>query len=291
MNKFGFIKTEQIINVKIKGKSYPVIKAGKGTPALLIGLGTLSFRTVSKNFANNFEIYSSDLYWIEDNTLEDPHLVTIDTILDDIKALGNALNLTKYIIFAHSAYGIIALEFAKKYPNVASGIIMVGTPVNSNLKVANKHNSIFQKMADKQRKLIDAERRNQIEKEDLTKLTLPQRWLREYVFRDAPRYWHISNFDCSELWNKVVLSKLLTRLFSDILPAVNVLKGLKKVNEPVFLAAGLSDYDCCPWLWKEVPNLPQNFTISIFDNSGHWPHYEESYLFDTRVIEWMEKII
>jgi len=56
MAKFGFIKDEQIINVKIKGKSYPIIKADKGIPCLLIGLGTFSFRTVSKTFGNIFEI-------------------------------------------------------------------------------------------------------------------------------------------------------------------------------------------------------------------------------------------
>jgi len=202
----------------------------------------------------------------------------------------DALNLNQYIIFAHSAYGIIALEFAKKYPNIASGIIMVGTPVNSNLEVAKKHDSIFQKMADQERKLIDTERRNQIEKEDVTKLTPPQRWIREYVYRDAPRYWHIPDFDCSELWDGIVLNKLLTRLFTDILPTVDVLKGLEKINEPVFLAAGASDYDCCPWLWKEVTNLPKNFTISIFEKSGHWPHYEEPELFDKQIKEWINRI-
>ena len=290
MDKFGFIKDEQIINVKIKGKSYPVIKAGKGMPCLLIGLGTLSFRTLSKNFCNIFEIYSSGVYWIESNALDDPNSVTMDVIIDDIKALGDAFNLNKYVIFAHSAYGIVALEFAKKYPNISSCIIMVGTPVNSNFNVAEKHNLIFQQSADQNRKLIDAQRRTEIEKEDLTKLAPSQRWIREYVYRDAPRYWHIPDFDCTELWRGIILNKLLERLFTDILPATDVLKGLEKINEPIFLAAGLSDYDCCPWLWKEVPNLPKNFTVSIFDNSGHWPHYEEPQLFDTRIKEWIGKI-
>ena len=291
MEKFGFIKDKQIVNVKIREKSYPVIKAGKGIiPCLLICLGTPSFRTISKNFGNIFEIYSSDVYWVENNALEDSNSITMDIIIDDIKALGDALNLNKYVIFAHSAYGIVALEFAKKYPNVASGIVMVGTPVNSNLNVAKKHNLIFQQTADQKRKLIDAQRRAEIEKEDLTTLMASQRWIREYVYRDAPRYWHIPDFDCTELWNGIILSKLLVRLFTDILPETDVLKGLEKINEPIFLAAGVSDYDCCPWLWKEISNPPKNFTVSIFDNSGHWPHYEEPQLFDTRIKEWLDKI-
>lgn len=287
MKKFDFIENKKVMNVTIRGKSYPVIKAGKGIPCLLICLGTPSLRTLSKNFCDIFEVYSSDMYWIENNALDNPELVTIDTIVDDIKALGDALNLKKYVIFGHSAYGIIALEFAKKYPNVASAFIMVGTPVNSNLEVAKQNDFIFQQLADQKRKLIDAERREQIAKEDLTKLTSAQRWIREYVYRDAPRYWHVPDFDCTQLWKDIALSSLLVRLFSDILPTVNVLKGLEKLHEPIFLASGISDYDCCPWLWKEVPNLPRNFTISTFDKSGHWPHYEESQLFDQRVSEWI----
>lgn len=290
MNNFGFIESTQALKVTIRGKSYPVVKAGQGIPCLLICLGTPSFRTLSKNFAEQFEIYSSDVYWIESGALDEPESVTMDTIIDDIKALGDALKLKQYIIFAHSAYGIVALEFAKKYPDIAAGIIMVGTPVNSNLEVAEKNNLIFQQTADQQRKLIDATRREQIAKEDLTQLTATERWLREYVYRDAPRYWHIPDFDCTELWQGVNPDKLLIRFFTDILPKINVLQGLENIHTPVFLAAGVSDYDCCPWLWQEVPNLPKNFTMSIFDKSGHWPHYEEPEVFDRRVKEWVDKI-
>jgi proline iminopeptidase len=290
MAKFGFVEEDESFNVSIRGKSYPVIKAGKGIPCLLICLGTPSLRTISKNFVHMFEVYSSDMYWVDSGTLDDPDSITMDIIIDDIKALAEALKLKKYVIFAHSACGIIALEFAKKYPNAASAIIMIGTPLNSNQNVAETNNAIFQHKADQRRKLIDAERRAQIEKEDLSQLNTLERWLREYVYRDAPRYWHISDFDCTELWKGINLNRSLMRLFSDILPKTNVLKGLEKINEPIFLAAGMSDYDCCPWVWQEVPNLPKNFTISIFNKSGHWPHYEEADLFDESVKKWIEAI-
>lgn len=285
--KFGFIKGERILNINIRGKTYPVIKAGQGIPCLLICLGTPSFRTLSKDFSTLFEVYSSDTYWVENSALDNPESVTMDTIIEDIKTMGEALKLNRYVIFAHSAYGIIALEFAKKYPHLAAGIIMVGTPVNSNNTVAEKHNLIFQQTADQRRKSIDSERRAQIEKEDLSQLTSSGRWLREYVYRDAPRYWHIPDFDCTDLWEGITLDRLFIRLFSNILPNTDVLKGLEHVKDPIFLAAGISDYDCCPWLWNEVPNLPKNFTISTFSESGHWPHYEEPTLFDAAIKKWI----
>jgi proline iminopeptidase len=287
MNDFYFIESEKILNVEVRGKFYPVVKAGEGIPCLLIGLGSLLFRTLSKNFANIFQVYSSDVYWVENKVLDDSESVAIDTIIDDIKLLGEALNLNHYVIFSHSAFGILALEFAKKYPQVASALIMVGTPVNFNNDVIKNNDLIFNRLADQRRKLIDAERRTQIAKEDLTKLSLPERWLYEYIYRDAPRYWHIPDFDCTELWKGIILNKLSLKLFTDILPEIDVLNGLEKIDIPIFLAAGMSDYDCCPWLWKTVPNLPKNFTISIFNRSGHWPHYEESEFFDKRIKRWM----
>lgn len=289
MHNFGFVKSKQILNVSINDKTYPVVKAGKGIPCLFICLGTPSLRTISNKFAGMFEIYSSDVYWIENSALDNPDLVTMDTIIDDIKAMVDALNLKQFVIFGHSAYGIVALEFAKKYPNVASGIIMVGTPVNSNQEVGVKNNLIFQKTADEKRKLIDFERRAQVAKEDLSQLTLSERWMREYIYRDAPRYWHIPDFDCTELWRGVLPDKLLLKLFTDILPETEVLTGLEKIEEPIFLAAGTSDYDCCPWMWQEVPNLPKNFMVSVFNNSGHWPHYEEAKLFDMRIEQWLSE--
>src|SRR5438094_469255 len=100
---------------------------------------------------------------------------------------------------------VVALEFAKKYPNLVSGIIMSGTPPNSNPEIAAINNAYFEKYADPNRKMIDAKRREQFAKEDLRSLNLSERFLREYIWRDAPRYWHIPDFDCSAVWEDIVL--------------------------------------------------------------------------------------
>lgn len=290
MNKFNLIESSETIEVRIRGNVYPVIKAGKGIPCLLICLGTPSFRTLSRNFAEHFEIYSSDMYWIKNSSSIDLNELTMDTIIDDIKALGDALKLKQYIIFAHSAYGIIALEFAKKYPDIAKGIVMVGTPVNSNQKTLEINNSLFNQLAEPTRKAIDQKRREELKKEDLSQLTLQQRWLREYIYRDAPRYWHIPDFDCAELWEGVHLDKTFIKLFEEILPKTDVLQSLEKIRTPIFLAAGKSDYDCCPWMWKEVKNLPSRFIVGDFTQSGHWPHYEEADKFDHEIINWTQSL-
>lgn len=273
--------------VTLHKKRFPVEKKGEGTPCLLIGLGTLMLRTLSPAFFKNFEAYVTDLYFLAKDGLEDISQVTMETLVEDLKALEETLGLQKYILVAHSAFGILALEFVKRYPENVAAIIMVGTPINSNLEVAAHHNKIFEQEADSKRKEIDSLRRSQVAGEDLSLFSPSERFLREYIYRDAPRYWHIPDYDCSHIWEGLVLDRLIDHLFSNIFPAIDVTQDLQSIRTPIFLAAGLSDYDCCPWLWRSLPHLPQNMTVSIFEKSGHWPHYEEADLFDTRIMEWV----
>lgn len=277
-------------SISIRDQTYFVKKTGHGTPCLLIGLGTLIQRSLSSVFQQHFEVFASDTYWVAEGALDDISQVTMNTILNDIKAIGEALNLQKYVILAHSAYGIVALEFAKQYPDIASAIIMIGTPVNSSPAVAIQNNAIFDSQADNQRKQIDAARRTQIAQENLSQLTFSEQFLWEYIFRDAPRYWYNPSYDCTHLWEGITLDKIIGRFFVEILPNVDVTQQLETIQIPIFLAAGLSDYDCCPWLWQNLSNLPPHMTISIFEKSGHWPQFEEPELFDERVINWLKNI-
>ena len=58
---------------------------------------------------------------------------------------------------------------------------------------------------------------------------------------------------------------------------------------PIFVATGKSDYICPPTLWEGSCKDISNFTISLFEKSGHTPHFEESQLFNERLINWIEK--
>lgn len=282
-------RVDEKVIVTVRQKEYPVTISGTGIPILSIGIGQLNERTLSDRFRQQFKIYSSNLYWVKENSLDVYTDMTMATVVDDIAQLAAQLHLSKYFIFAHSAYGIVALECAKKYPNSVLGIIMYGTPVNCNPEVAATNDAYFQKNADEHRKKIDAMRRAQIAQEDLTKLSASERFLREYCYRDAARYWHNPEFNCADLWQGIVLADIIDYFFATLLPAIDVTQDLEKVTCPVFLAAGKSDYDCCPFLWKNVKNLPAKMEISEFEHSGHWPTYEEQDLFDERIAAWLAK--
>lgn len=279
------------MQVNISGNTYNVIKKGKGVPCVVIGIATLFERTISKDLYDIFEFIFSDLYWDKKNNLADIKNISMDKIVEDIREMISQLKIKKPLLLAHSAYGIVALEFAKKHQNLLSGIVMIGTPVNSNRKVVEQNEKIFMQEADTLRKNIDKQRRKRVQAENLDYKSLNERFIREYCYMSSARYWHYPEYDCSHLWQGIELTSLFDKFFVEILPRVDVTKNLGKITIPIFHAVGMSDYDCCPWLWKNVENLPEKMVNSYFYKSGHWPHFEEEIEFNKRFICWIKSQI
>jgi pimeloyl-ACP methyl ester carboxylesterase len=164
-------------------------------------------------------------------------------------------------------------------------------PLHWNAESIALHNKIFYTQADNKRQAIDKERKEIVSQEDLSLLSPHDRFLREYVFRDAARYWHDPSFDCSDLWQDIEVDESIDLWFSKILPAINVRENLQNIQCPLYIAAGLSDFDCCPYLWENEKRMPPKTQIEKYCSSGHYPHYEESPLFDKNVVKWVQENI
>lgn len=261
--------------VTINNVAYPIVIEGSGIPCLVLGQGNLYQQTLSQSFKSKFTVYSSDLYWDTrySNDVNSP--LTMQQILSDIAEFAHCLALDNYMLFGHSAFGIVALEFAKKHPNNLLGIIMSGTPINSNPNVAIVNNAYFENHADQKRKELD----------------LQESLQQKPFWRSIARNWHDLAYDDTTLWRTIFPSDVLKHFFTTILPTVNVLESLEKIACPIFLAAGLSDYNCCPFMWQNIPNLPHNMSIYEFKKSGHWPHFEEANLFDQKITKWLSSIL
>jgi pimeloyl-ACP methyl ester carboxylesterase len=48
------------------------------------------------------------------------------------------------------------------------------------------------------------------------------------------------------------------------------------------------DYWTPPKLWEAEKGKLPNLTYHLFENSGHWPMWEEQELFDRRMIDWLQ---
>jgi len=99
-------------------------------------------------------------------------------------------------------------------------------------------------------------------------LSSSEKFIREYVYTQAPRYWYQADYDCSHLWEGIELAPLMDSFFAEILPSVDVMDDLEKIKVLILHAIGMSDYDCCPWMWGKIENLPSNMTNAFFHKSG-----------------------
>jgi len=52
---------------------------------------------------------------------------------------------------------------------------------------------------------------------------------------------------------------------------------------------GKYDYACPYFDWYKYLDMFNNITFQLFDYSGHVPHAEEVDIFDSLVIDWIEK--
>lgn len=106
---------------------------GTGKPTIVIGSAIYYPRTFSQNLRGYLQLIFMDHRGFSAPTTSlDPSVFSLDVILDDIEQLSNKLALDNIIIMGHSGHGFIALEYAKKYPQHVSHVVLIGMgPSNS----------------------------------------------------------------------------------------------------------------------------------------------------------------
>ena len=57
-----------------------------------------------------------------------PRDATIEQLVDDLEGVRLDLNLGPWIVVGHSAGGLVALKYARRYPTAAAALILVATP-------------------------------------------------------------------------------------------------------------------------------------------------------------------
>lgn len=290
--KLNRVKCHTKTTVSIQGGQYDVEIYGQGgETCLIIGVATLMIRTLSKSMHEHLNLYSSDLYWTKKNPLRDVSTLDMSRIVNDLISMVNQLGLNDFILLAHSAYGIVALELAKHCKNI-KGIILVGSPPVSNQELATFNEKYFISHASDARKQNDTIRKQQYRMDKQEGESLIS--LNAYESQSA-RYWYdfnISHDFLVELWDGCEFDDAIAnKFFLEILPQHEITNDVSEIVTPVLLVAGEHDYDCLPLVaWKHFGQKTKNFTIKKCDQSGHWPQIECPQQFDANVLEWLSDI-
>ena len=273
-------------SIILEGTKLTYTVKGKGIPFLVIGSDAEFF---SKELQNKFRMYFIDIRGTaKEYTPINPEQYTIETLIQDIDTLRSVLGLEKFIIGGHSILGVVSYKYAQAHPEYVSHVVMIGTPRLFGTKEFFDSTTSYWNNAPEERRLLFEEKQNQF-KEQIDELT-PRQTFVKGVVAEGPKRWHNANFDATESMNRVSFNiDYVRHMFVNLFPSFNLCAPEEELNVPIFVATGKSDYISPPTLWEGPCKDISNFTISLFEKSGHTPHFEESQLFNERLIDWIEE--
>jgi len=276
--------------VSVDGYKLSYVIEGSGIPCLVIGSAIYYPRTFSQELRKYFKfIFTDTRGFVPTDEPVDLKEVTIDMFLDDAEQIRKTLDIPKICVLGHSIHGNLALEYARKYPQNTSHVIVIGAPPNGmrkNLKASRQH---WTNNTSEERKIIYKRLMETQKIEDPSDLSPSEMMIQNYV-NNAPFYWYDPTYDCSWIWEGVkVNTKIVGKLEGVLFKTYDIAKDSNLNSIPIFVAMGKYDYMVPHFQWDaEIEKLPK-LSYYLFEKSGHTPQLEESDEFNKKLIEWIKK--
>jgi proline iminopeptidase len=213
---------------------------------------------------------------------------TLDIVLDDIDLVRRHLGLEKVIVVGHSGHGYMALEYAKRYPQHVSHVLMIATgPSHSAAHQAATEQYWQESVCPDRKARLDA---------DLAGLpaeieAAPEKRFVTFCLRMGARSWYDHSFDAAPLWEGVhVNMPVFDHLWGEVFRDIDIAQGLEHLDMRVFLGLGRYDYLVAPYAtWAPYREQFRDLTVRVFEKSGHTPQFEESGLFDAELLQWLSR--
>ena len=264
---------------------------GTGTPTIVVGSALYYPRAFSKNLRRHLRmVFMDHRGFAASPGPADTTAFALDTLIDDIERVRKALRLGRIAVVGHSGHAFMALEYAKKYPTNVSHVIMIGIAPDLSAASAEAIENNWLASASTERKAVMADNLRRLPDDKLAELPPGQRFIKTYI-RNGPRAWYDPRFDSSPLWAGVDINMdMVNHVWGHIFRDIDITRGLKIFDRPVFLALGRYDFLVAPpSKWDPLRPLFKNLTVRIFEHSGHTPQYEEPTFFDAELVRWMKR--
>ena len=261
---------------------------GSGISTLVIGSAIYYPRIFSENLRKHLRLAFVDhrCFGLSPETV-DNSTFELDVILDDMEDVRKKLDLGRVVVIGHSAHGYMALEYAKKYPENVSHVVMISIGPDLSLKNQEMAVQYWKESASPERKAALEENLQQFSDNQMALLTPSQQFIKRYVLH-GPRIRYDYRFDSSPLWEGVEINiPMFNHIWGTIFRDIDITKGLDSFEKPVFLAMGRYDFLFGASPWDSILEKFHDINMHIFEHSGHTPQYEEAGLFDQELLNWL----
>lgn len=269
-----------MINVNGAGLFHDTV--GSGTPMLImhggLGLDHSYFRPTLDSWGNFAELHFYDHRGNGRSTApENWEDITIDSLVEDAEALRQSLGLEKFVLFGHSYGSFIAQEYALRYPDNLSGLILGNTIPNLS------YPPNFPSWAPEEGlaavgKLFSEPFATDEDWAQTWSTALPVYWKNPdpELLGDIHQRTHYK----AAAWNRG----------SALLADYNTIDKLGDLTVPTLLLGGREDFITGPQAHEDMHKVLPNSTLAIFENSGHFPFITEKNVYKAVVQQWVEKL-
>jgi proline iminopeptidase len=262
---------------------------GTGIPSLVIGSALYYPRTFSQNLRNHLQLIFIDHRGFAPSTKEfDVSTYTIDTLIDDIEAIRQHLNIETMIVIGHSGHAYMAQAYAKKYPQHVSHLVLISCGPNQS---PTSHAAAEQYFADSvcpERKAYLAE---QVKELPEALAADPDRRFITFCRKLGARSWYDYRFDATPLWNDVIVNMpIIDHFWGIVFRDIDITEHIERLTMPVLLALGRYDYLVAPfYTWNPLRDNFVDLTVRLFEQSSHTPQYEQPEQFDHELLAWLAR--
>ncbi len=260
---------------------------GSGPDILVIGSSIYYPRSFSQNLRKFLRLHFIDYRGFS----EGPETkLSFDSLLEDIECFRQQLSVEKCIVIGHSAHGLLALEYAKKYQKHVLGAVIIGMPPHMGPEHIAMAQNNWEESVCPERKAAFERNMMQMPDEKLNQLPKDQ-WFLQMNFRNVPKSFYNYNFDSTSLWEGVQPNThVLDQMYLRFAREVDVSQDLESLDLPVLLIYGRFEYLVAPvHSWDPLRPKFKNLRVRIFEKSAHSPQYEEASLFDAELLKWLEE--
>lgn len=280
----------RIGSVSVDGATLRYVVEGSGTPTLVIGSAIYYPRTFSRRLRESLRMAFIDVrHFAENDPSLGPDGISLGTYTDDIETVRRHLGFERAAIIGHSHNGNLALEYAKRFPSVASHVVLIGSPPLEVSRTLEAASAYWEDHASERRKALLRENSRALGSEDLARMAPEIAYVRQYV-AESPKYWYDEAFDASFLWRGVPVNMDIITVFRNFFANGYRLRWHpERLKAPVLVVMGRYDYAVPPTLWDDVQAQLRNLTLHVFERSGHTPQLEEPELFDRVLLGWIRR--
>jgi pimeloyl-ACP methyl ester carboxylesterase len=253
------------LNAKIIGRGYPLALMHGGPGADLYTM--MSF----KPCADQFSLVFYDHRCNGRSEGAEVSTLTWENLTADADALREKLGFEKWAVLGHSFGGYVALEYALRYPNRLSHLVLVDTGGDSRWAMENGPKVLAQRGFPP--KIIELAHRF------LNGLIEPGEMFSDLMKLGKAYVYHVSPRQMPHM----ILTGLQTKLRPEALiySSTHFLKGwsvmgrLKEIKVPTLIMAGRQDFLFPPEHQAELAAGIPNSRLVIIDRAGHSVHDEQ----------------